>query len=298
MTALAAAVIAAALSFQDPPAEAKPDPLEQAFAQLKEAQTAKDPDRILKAAQALHAEAQKVIASKAPEDDTEKETWSKKVDYAKGMGEQIEYALYAAAIETQQPAQTVALLSALEQQNPKAKYLGDAYGHYLYALSKAGETARLGAVAEKALVHFPGNADLLAVMADQAMAKQQKPQAAGYADRLIVALGSAPKSAAAAAALTRAHWIAGVTKSELGQYPAADRHLRPIVANLADPNMKAAALFHLGLANYQVGKATNNKALMLEAAKYSDQCAALKSPFSQQAWKNSALIKQEAARLR
>lgn len=300
MTSCVAAVaMAAFLSIQDPPAEApKPDPLEQAFKQLQAAQAAKDPDGILKAAMAVSSEAQKVIASPAPSDETEKETWTRKVDYAKGMGEQVEYALYAAALETTQPAQQVALLAALEKQNPKAKYLGDAYGHYLYALSKAGQTAQIAAVAERGLAHFPSNADLLAVMADQAMAKQQKPQAATYADRLIAALGTAPKSPAAVTALTRAHWIAGVTKSELGQYPAADKHLRLVLPNLTDVNMKGAALFHLGLSNYQVGKATNNKAQMLEAAKFSDQCAALKSPFAQQAWKNAALIKQEAARLR
>lgn len=300
MTPIAAVALAAASAFlwfaqEAPP----PDPVEQAYNQLKAAQEAKDADKILRAATAASEQVHKAVASTAPADEAEKETWTKRVAYAKEVGAQIEYALYTAAIEPNRPpAQAVALFAALEKHNPKAKYLGDGYGAYLYALSQSGQTAQLGTIADKALVNFPNNVDLLSLGADQAMAKQQRDKAANYAERLITALGSAPKTPASAAALTRAQYIAGVSRSELTQYPAADRHLRAALPNLTDPNMKAAALFHLGLSNYQIGKATNNKALMLEAAKYSDQCAAMKTPFSQQAWKNAALIKQEAARLR
>ncbi len=37
----------------------------------------------------------------------------------------------------------VDVLAALEAQNPKSKYLDQAYGHYLYALSQIGGTAKI-----------------------------------------------------------------------------------------------------------------------------------------------------------
>jgi hypothetical protein len=43
---------------------------------------------------------------------------------------------------------------------------------------------------------------------------------------------------------------------------------------------------------------TNSKAKILAAAKFSDDCAALPSDFAQQAWKNSAIMKAEAAKMR
>ncbi|MEI9975738.1 MAG: hypothetical protein WDO73_28965 [Ignavibacteriota bacterium] len=43
---------------------------------------------------------------------------------------------------------------------------------------------------------------------------------------------------------------------------------------------------------------TNNKAKILEAAKFSDECAAIQSDLAQQAWKNSAIMKAEAAKMR
>jgi hypothetical protein len=58
------------------------------------------------------------------------------------------------------------------------------------------------------------------------------------------------------------------------------------------------ALFYLGLANYQLGKITMKKALVLEAAQFSKQAAAIQGPLAQQAWHNAQVMKDEAARMR
>jgi len=60
----------------------------------------------------------------------------------------------------------------------------------------------------------------------------------------------------------------------------------------------AAALFYLGLANYNLGKMTMNKAKVLEGAKFSDQCAAITGQYAEQAYKNSMVMKSEAGRMR
>jgi len=62
--------------------------------------------------------------------------------------------------------------------------------------------------------------------------------------------------------------------------------------------MMAAALFYLGVANYQLGSATRNKARVLEAAKFSDQAAAIKGPYSDQAWRNAQIMRTEAGKMR
>jgi len=52
--------------------------------------------------------------------------------------------------------------------------------------------------------------------------------------------------------------------------------------------------FYLGLANYQLGRMIQDKAKLAEAAKFSDQAAAIKGPYQETAYKNSMLIKKEA----
>ena len=65
-------------------------------------------------------------------------------------------------------------------------------------------------------------------------------------------------------------------------------------AKSVNAGMTAAALFHLGLVNYQLGRMTNNKPLVLEAAKFSDRAATMKSPYAQQAWRNAHAMRTEA----
>ena len=58
------------------------------------------------------------------------------------------------------------------------------------------------------------------------------------------------------------------------------------------PDTVADILFHLGLANYQMGKGKNAQQIA-EAMKFMQQCAAMKSPFQAQAAKNVAVMRKE-----
>jgi len=163
-------------------------------------------------------------------------------------------------------------------------------------------------VAEKAIAHFPDNEDLLLVLADTAMNRKQSDRALGYAQRLLAVLSRHPKPESTSsadwerkrsAALGRGHWIAGLVHSEKTDYAAADKDLRAALPLIkGNEAMMAAALFHLGVANYQLGRLMMNKARVLEAAKFSEQAAAIKGPFSQQAWRNALIMKREAGRMR
>jgi hypothetical protein len=58
------------------------------------------------------------------------------------------------------------------------------------------------------------------------------------------------------------------------------------------------ALFQLGVANFQLGKIKLSKAQVLEAAKFSDQAAAIPGPLAQQAWHNAQVMRTEAGKMR
>jgi len=281
--------------------------LETAYQKLKDAAAAKDAAQVKILAAQTCALAREAISAPAPTDPDEKVTWNNQVTYAQGIETYTEYSLYTTAIASQ-PAAEVDLLAALEQQNPKSKYLADAYGYYFHALQQTGAAAKIPAIAEKAVENFPDNDEALAVLAETAFSRKQADRALGYAHRLTAVLNkrSKPEGLSAAdwerkrtAELASGYWIAGTVQAEKGSYYEADRDLRaslPLVAG--NQSRTATALFYLGLANYQLGKMTMKKAQVLEAAKFSQQAAAIQGPLAQQAWHNAQVMKDEAARMR
>lgn len=288
-------------------APAVPDDLENAFQNLQQAESKKDAAQVKKLAAETCALARQVASSPAPEGEDEKEAWTKRVAYARDVELRTEYALYVTAVQGQ-PATTVDLLSTLEQQNPKSKYLEGAYGAYILALNQTGAASKIPALAEKAIAHFPNSEDLLLVLAETALNRKQSERAQGYAERLVAVLSKHPKPEGMAAAdwerkrnaaLGRGYWIAGFVHSEKTHYYEADKNLRAALPLIkGNEAMMAAALFYLGVANYQLGSATRNKARVLEAAKFSDQAAAIKGPYSDQAWRNAQIMRTEAGKMR
>jgi hypothetical protein len=275
------------------------DDMEKSLAGLKEAQAGKDAAQVKKLAVDTIALAKKAAAEPAPEDVEAKSGWQDRIDYAKNVTLQCEYALAATALQAP-PETMIDLLTTLEQANPKSKYLDDAWGPYLLALNKTGASSKVPEVAAKALVNFPNNEDLLLVMAEHSLAAKQEDRALTYASRLVAAASRRPAGERKnAQALTRGYWIAGVVSGEKGKYVDADKNLRAALPGIGDnAAMKGAALFYLGVANFQLGKMTLNKARVLEGAKFSDQAAAIPGAYAQQAWKNAQIMKTEAGNMR
>jgi hypothetical protein len=200
------------------------------------------------------------------------------------------------------------LLGSLEKQNPKSKYLDDAYASYFVALTKAGAATKIPGVAEAALRNFPNNEDCLMVLADRALSRNETDRALTYSERLITVLGNHPKPEGMSAGdwerkrsavKTRAHFIAGVMHAQKLNYYEADKDLRAALPNLKDnPAMLATTLFHLGVANYQLGSQVRDRPRILEGAKFSEESAKIPGPLSQQAWRNAQIMKQEAQKVR
>jgi tetratricopeptide (TPR) repeat protein len=289
------------------PAVAVADKLDDTFQSLKDAVTKKDAAQVKKLALELTPLVLEVTGSAAPAGAEEKKDWAEEVTAAKRMGEYAEYGLYAMALEAP-AAEMTGLIATLEQVNPCSKYLDVVYGPYLVALSKSGAGAKIPAIAEKALGNFPDNEDLLLVVLESAMSRKQTDKALTYANKLTNVLSSHAKPEMLPAAewerkktagLARGYWVSGVIYGEKGNYAAADKKLRSALPLIKGSDaMMGPALFYLGMANYQLGKMTLSKALVTEAAKFSEQASMIEGAYAEQARHNALVMKQEAARMR
>jgi hypothetical protein len=273
------------------PACAAPDDMEDTHQALKDAvQAKKDAAEVKKLAAQAYALAHPLATT--PETDTLKDAIAR----AREIETYTEYALYVTAL--QGPAEAaVDLLSTLEQQNPKSKYLDEGYGRYFLALNQTGAASKITAIAEKAIANLPNNPDLLMVLADSALTRKQYDRAVSYGQRLAAAASEHKRNSA----VGRGHYIAGVASaaSASPKWGVADKELRAALPFIKDSEeMTGNALFYLGLANYQLGKMTMKKALMLEAVKFSEQAAGMKCSTAQQAFKNARNIKLEADKMR
>ncbi len=282
------------------------DELEDAFENLKKAEADKDVAQVKKLAAETHALALKELSAPAPTNSEEKDNWTKHIAYVKEIDVHTEYSLYAVGSQSPAPV-LIDLISTLEQQNPKSKYLDLAYGPYLAAIAQAPSGPKPTAVAAKAIGNFPENESLLSVLMNAAYAGKQLDSAANYATRLTNALSKHGKPEGVAAAdweryrsaqLGRGYWVAGVIHADQQKWVAANKELRAALPYIkGDDSMAGPALFSLGLANYQLGKLTLSKAQVTEAASFFEQAAKYPA-FATQAWRNAAVAKKDAAGLR
>jgi hypothetical protein len=283
------------------------DDLQKTYDKLQAAVTTKDSALVKELAVQARTLARQVAAEPASDSDATEATRAKRVAWAEDVGLYAEYALYATAIAATDPAVTVDLLAALEQANPRSKYLDDGYAPYIAALVRT-KAKNIPAVAERAVKNFPENEDLLLILADDSMNRKQTDRALTYAERLIAAAGKHPKPEGMSAAdwerkrtlcLSRGRWIAGMMHSAKGQYYEADRDLRAALPMIrGNDAMAAPALFYLGVANYQLGSAMRDRPRILEGARFSEECSKIKSSLAEQAWRNAQAMKAEAQKVR
>jgi tetratricopeptide (TPR) repeat protein len=276
--------------------------VETAYKNLKEAESKKDAALVRKWAAETSAAARKAAAEPEPANPSEKESWTNRVNYARQVDVYTEYSLYATALQAE-PGAVIELTDALEKQNAKSQYLTKIGSVYLVAVAKTAPN-NLMTAAEKVAATDPANEDALLILADGYLTAKQTDKALAASDKLIGALGSKQKPEGSSeadwtkkktATLTRAHWIAGVIQGENGKYEEADRHLRTALPEIQDKSMLASAYFYLGVANYKLGQAAADKARLNEAAKFSDQCAAIPGPYQAPAQRNAKAIRSELA---
>jgi len=276
--------------------------LDDSLQSLKDAVAKKDVAQIKTVAAQVYDEAGKITSGPAPETELDKEH----VNEAKEARDYVEYALYNSTLDAENAAK-IDLFATLQQLNPKSKYLEDGYTYYFAALTSAGDSAKVPAMAEKALKDLPSSPALLETMMNLTAQKNQIAVSAGYAQRLIAALGKRSKSEIMpeadwqrrkSAMLGVAHMISGLGLVAQEKNYRADQELRAALPLLTEDAQKATVLFNLAMANYRLGSVGLNKGQVLEAAKFSQQCAAIKSQFQDTCSRNVTAMKNYAAGMR
>lgn len=277
-----------------------PNDLDVAYFALKAAEAKEDADLAKTWAARTSAIARKEIESnKAPADDEAKQH----LEYVKGVDTYSEYVLYELAAKLKDPKQVAELGAALEAQNVKSQYMPLLSGVYLNALVQSGQAAKSCPAAEKLAGANAKDVDALIFAADCSLRQNRYDRAISHAGRAIEALASKPKpegmsepewASKKATLLGRSNWIVGISYASQNKYGPADKALRAALPSVkGEPQLAALALFHLGLANYNLGKALGDRARVREGLRFFEQCAAITSPVQDQAARNARTIRGE-----
>lgn len=277
--------------------------LDDDYAQLKDAQTKKDPDTVKKLALDSAKLAKAEAALPQPSDAAAVADWKQRVEFAKEVDLFAEYSLASTAIATPDQAKMEELVDALLALNPKSQYLTLCSGPYLAALAKQGTEKELAA-AQKLLTANPNNEDALEALAN-GYSSSSPERAGGYATRLVTVMKAKAKPEGVteadwekrkAAMLGDGYYISGAAACTKSSWIECDRNLKAAVPYVSkDQRVLGITYYYLGLADYQIGKVTGDRTKIQEGEKYSDQSAAISGPMQQQAYKNAQAMKQELA---
>jgi len=217
------------------------------------------------------------------------------IEFAKGADEYSEYALSIAAVQASDPQATIDFSDMLLAQNAKSKHVDTVAAAYLAALTKQS-AAKATAGAQKILAGRPENEDALYYAASGA-----NPGA--YASRLVAVMSKKAKPEGVSDAdwakkkesyLGVGYFYGGAAACARQSWAECDRDLKaaePLVKG--SPQMLGNTYFYLGLANYQLGKLTQDRTKLQAGLKYSQQSAALPGPMQAQANNNVAAMQKE-----
>ena len=282
---------------------AAPNDLDDAYAQLKDAQTSKDPDAVKKWATETSKLAKAEVAGPKLEGFSD-EDWPKRVDYAKGVGTLSEYALATTAAQPGlAPAKVVELMDALLAVNPKSTYLGLASGAYLAALGKTGGVDKQIEGATKIVAGSPNEEYALMTLADNLISKNRADQAYTYATRLVTVMRSKAKpegfsdedwNRVKSTMLSRGYYDAGVAGCMRQVWKDCDTNLRAALPMIGGQTaLTGPAYFYLGVANYQLSKITTDRTKLQEALKFTQQSAAISGAMQGQAQQYVTVMQNE-----
>ena len=281
-----------------------PDDVAAAHSCLKAAEGKKDTALITQWAGTTSKLARKAAGAPQPKEEDAVENWKNMVDYAKQVDTYTEYSLYAATVASADPAQRIQLRSALIAQNPQSQYVPQLNTPYFYALRQANQNDKAVEFAESILEKDQSNEDMLLAVADSYLTRKTSPEkVVAYGNKLAELMSSKPKPEGVSdddwnkrktLLMGLGYWMAGVTHGAANKFAECDEVLRkalPLVEG--NDQLKAQALFYLGLANYKMGDSKKDKKMIADALRFNVQCSAIKSPFQGQAVKNATVIRQQ-----
>lgn len=273
---------------------ADPTDVETAYAAVKAAEAKKDPDAVRKWAVEASDLARKA-AQKPKGGEEDEDAYKQRVDSAKRVDTYTEYALFATAVQTPDPAKKVELLKTLESRAPESTYVTQGRGLYFQSLIQSGDMPGAVGMAEKLIAINQANEEMLATAGDFYLRQNREPdKVLDYSTKLVAAVNARAKPDAASEAdwqkyrvhyLGLGDWMAGVTYCVQAKYGDCNKTLREALPMVEDKiDYKAAALFNLGIANSHLRNVP-------DAGKFFEQCAALESPYRPKCAENLKAIR-------
>lgn len=281
------------------------DPTDSVMAHqaLKAAEAKNDTALIVDWAAKTRASAQAAEKLPKPTDEDELETWKHEIDFAQQVQKYCDYALYAHALKATDPAAKIQAAESLIAANPKSEYVPQLNDPLFLAYRQANQNDKAAALGQKMQAEGKASEDVLLVLLDH----HARAKDAAKVEQTALGMVEMMKTKPAPAGVDPAAWekkkttvtaiglhVLGVGYSNASKFSQADKTLREALPLLDNEQMKAEALFHLGLANYKMGAgAKDGSKLILEALKFNQQCAAIKSPFQAQANVNIKAIRTQ-----
>ncbi len=217
-----------------------------------------------------------------------------------------EFCLYSTAMASADLKARLELLRHLEQEMPSSQYAQGLTAEYFRIYRQLGDDEKSIETAERGLKSEPDNIDMLMFLTEIHFRKDNPHDrllVIGYAAQAIEAMDKTqrPQSVSEtdwekkkAQTLGFANYMGGMSNSLSHNYAKADVMLRASLAYVKDNDAQnAAALYHLGMANYRLAEAGNDRSRPVDALRFMRRCAAIRSPFQEQAARNIEAIKSE-----
>jgi tetratricopeptide (TPR) repeat protein len=276
------------------------DPLPDLVTKLKALETVSNASGVLELTRQAAPICTERLAEPKPADEAAAKDWVARQDYARQVKTYLEYALMNQAGRATDPSQSLAVTEELEKMNPESQYLGQSRNATFNVLRQGGQMEKAVEIAEKQLQR-EANEEMLLVAADYSMKKNDSAKVLAYSSKLVETISVKPKPDGVSDAdwqkrkstlAGAGNWMTGVTLATENKFADADKSLREALPLLTDDQMKAAALFHLGVANFRLGetgKAANLPRIQ-DAYTFSKQCSAIKSPYAANCQKNVTAI--------
>jgi tetratricopeptide (TPR) repeat protein len=273
-----------------------PDDIETARLNLRLAETKGDAQLEKKWAAAIAAIAERLLKTPLPSDPDELKIAEDRRALARQFVVNSDHETYVKALGIKDPAQRIAALEGFIAKSPQNPYLDQIEIAEFAAYKETGDIDKTVAAAEKIIAHNDSYESALLFIAEVNFRRKKDPKramtlAAKFIERTATATtpeGMTDDQWAHTKAqnLALAHIIIGNIHFQSSNWGPADKALRAALPLVGDEQLRASILNELGYSNYQLQNA-------LEAIKFYRLCAAIRSPFQEQAGKSILSIKSE-----
>jgi tetratricopeptide (TPR) repeat protein len=274
----------------------EPDNVEIARATWRIAEVKGDPEMVKKWSAETLKIAERIVKGPLPPDSDEGRTALERVEFAHQFVANTEYQEYTKAMQIQVPAERIRALDAFLKERPQNPYLNQIEVAEFLAYKELGDLEKTLAAAEAILSHDENRDDVLLFVAEVTFRRKKDPKRAlSLATKFIERGNAAEKppgvsdrdwTTVRAQNLARANYIVGRIHFDAERWPLADRSLRTALPLIGDEYLRAAVLYDLGWANYQMRNA-------IDAIKFYGSCATIAGPLREQASKSVISIKAE-----